>query len=414
MNHHRPRRILMVAEHFPFPPNGGAEMRNFQLLIGLAGTDDVTLLTFSPPELAEKRLERVRTMVARVHTVPRPCTASKWKRQTQLAALLTPFSYQQLHVRSRALQRAIDELSRQQQFEVVQVEASHLAHFRFGRDVPVILDEHNIEYELLRRTSMMERSPPRKLYNWTEYVKFRRAEVRAWRSVAGCVFTSERERALAASAAPGTPCGLVPNGVDPDYIRPVVTTSASKNIVFTGRQDYRPNRDAALYFARSIFPLILREHPDATLSVVGQLPPQDVLHLAGGAVEVTGQVPDVRPYLERAAVAVAPLRAGGGTRLKILEAMAAGKPVVSTSIGCEGLAVQPGEHLLVADSPELFAQHVNRLLSDRALAGEMGARGRRLIEARYTWGALVKQLRNFHSETLERRLIRRSFEASPS
>lgn len=378
-------------------------MRNFQLLSQLATEDDVTLLTFGGSDVDSRDVAALRRVAAEVHTVDPPGMAWRWKRQTQALAMLTPLPYQHLMFRSHALRRLIDGFSRERPFDLVQVEFSQLAQYDFGDSTPVVLDEHNIEYELLQRVSRVEASMVRKVYSGAEYLKVRRAEIRTWRRVAGCVFTSEREREIAAAVAPRTPCIVIANGVDVDFFQPAEAPARSENIVFTGTQDYRPNADAAAYFVRSILPLVLRERPGATFTIVGKDPPREVRELASAAVEVTGTVGDVRPHLAGAAVAVAPLRMGGGTRLKILEALAMGKAVVSTSIGCEGLNLRSGEHLLVADPPELFARRIVDLLSDRVAARALGESGRRFVEREHAWPTVAGRLREFHTEVLDRR-----------
>jgi glycosyltransferase involved in cell wall biosynthesis len=194
---------------------------------------------------------------------------------------------------------------------------------------------------------------------------------------------------------PTKPTVVVPNGVDLEHFQPTDRPRDPTSIVFTGSIDYRPNTDAVTYFVREIFPQIIQGHPDATFMVVGMRPPEQVKSLAGRNVIVTGQVPDVRPYLARASVVIAPLRMGSGTRLKLLGAMAMGAAVVSTTLGCEGLAVRGGEHLLVADQPHLFARDVVRLLNDPGLASELGRQGRALVEREYGWASAAQRLDEF-------------------
>jgi glycosyltransferase involved in cell wall biosynthesis len=209
------------------------------------------------------------------------------------------------------------------------------------------------------------------------------------------VITSERERAVISAYLPRKPTAAVLNGVDLDHFRPSVAPVDPSTILFTGSIDYRPNTDAVLYFAREIFPRILRAQRRATLMVVGMRPPPEITALAGPNIVITGAVADVRPYLQRATVVVAPLRMGSGTRLKLLEAMAMGKPVVSTALGAEGLAVEGGTHLLVADDPAAFAAEVVRLLDHPSLAAWMGRNGRDLVEREYGWEAAGERLDEF-------------------
>lgn len=179
----------------------------------------------------------------------------------------------------------------------------------------------------------------------------------------------------------------VPNGVDTEMFQQRGNREeVLGRIVFTGAMNYYPNVNAVLFFAQHCWPLIQAHAPDATWQIVGREPPAEIGALARlPGVQVTGSVPDVRPYLTEAAVALAPLQIGSGTRLKILEALAMGKALVSTSIGCEGIAVVPGKHLLIADQPETFASAVVELLNDPTKRHELGTAGRKLVETQYSW-----------------------------
>jgi glycosyltransferase involved in cell wall biosynthesis len=248
-----------------------------------------------------------------------------------------------------------------------------------------VLDEHNLEYEVFRRMSEGERSLPRRAFNRLEHARFKRFEQRWWQRVDGCLVTSEREQQVVIKAAPQTPVAIVPNGVDIDHFRPAPAGVHDGTVLFNGTLDYRPNVDAARHLVEDVWPLIRRSCPSARLVLVGRADPEEARRLAGPGIEVTGEVPDVRPYLERAAVVTVPVRIGGGTRFKVLEALAMGKAVVSTTLGSEGIAVRDGEHLLIADDAARFAASLLRLLERPAERESLGAAGRALIERGYSW-----------------------------
>jgi glycosyltransferase involved in cell wall biosynthesis len=257
----------------------------------------------------------------------------------------------------------------------------------------LIVDEHNLEFELHQRLAQVEPGLARKGFNWLEAVKLRREESRTWMKARACLVTSRREKAIVEAMSPQTLVEVIPNGVDIDYFSTQNASRVDRSaIVFTGRMNYRPNADAAVHFARDILPTVLRARADAVFYVVGSDPPPEVRALAGSNVVITGAVDDVRPFLNRAAVVVAPIRAGSGTRLKILEALAAVKAVVSTPLGCEGLDLQPGRHLVVADSREKFAAEVVRLLGDPGLAAELGAAGAARVSQAYGWATTLAPL----------------------
>ena len=405
MSHHsteNPRlRILQVSAQFPFPPRSGFETRVYQLARALASRHDVTLLSYVDSGRRDD-VERLRDHLS-VAVVEREPVSRSAKRMSQLvsAASRRPFAFRSVY--SPEMQQAIDELCSTRTFDVILVESSVLGAFSFPRGPRLVLDEHNIEYEVFARMHKSERSLPRRLFNRLEYTRFRRLERAWWRQVDGCAVTSEREAAIVRSHAPKTPLAVVPNGVDLDYFSPREAKPDPQSVVFNGVLDYRPNLDAAHFLADEIWPLVLERVPDARLSIVGRGEPADLRRLDRPGIVPTGEVPDLRPYLASAALVVVPIRMGGGTRLKVVEGLAMAKAMVTTSIGCEGVDVRDGEHLLVANAPDAFAAAVVGLLQDRTLAHALGAAGRARMEERYSWelagGRMEKLFRCVPSES---------------
>jgi polysaccharide biosynthesis protein PslH len=394
-------RILVMTPSVPFPPTWGFGMRVYQLLRHLARRHSVSLLTYATEQDAY-RVAAIEELGVGVHTVPPAHPEGGSMRRAQLAALLSPTSYQTRQLRTRAMQRALDRLLASETFDAIQVESSPMAGFALGARTPLILDEHNIEYELLYRIGREERSPIRKLYNWIEYKKLRREEHRCWQRSAACILTSPREEEILRAQLPAKSTLVVPNGVDVEYFRPSDVVPRPDSIVFTGLMRYRPNADAVVYFARDIFPLIRRTRPQATFTIVGSGVPPEVARLAGPGVTVTGWVPDVRPYIAQSTVFAVPLRMGSGTRLKVLEGLATGKAMVSTALGCEGIAVHDGEHLVIADDPADFAAAILRLFDERRLGADLGRQGRALVEQQYGWDSVVRPLDDFYADMIER------------
>lgn len=402
----------MVTPSLPYPPIWGAAMRNYQFLRHLAPRHQVTLLTYADGCRAGD-VATVEQLGIAVQTVPLGGQKVVAKRRAQLTTLFSPRSFEAGQYRTEALQRALDRLVATERFDLVQLEQSQLGGLVVRGGPPVVLDEHNVEYEVFARMFQQERAPLRKLFYGSEYLKLRGEERQLWRRVDGCVLTSEREQAILRRHEPRTVTAVVPNGVDVDYFRPDSALPDAERLVFTGLMGYRPNVDAAEWFVREVLPLVLRARPRATLYIVGAYPSAEVQRLAGPNVIVTGAVPDVRPYVARAAVGVVPILAGSGTRLKVLEGLAMGKALVSTTVGCEGIAVRPGEHLLVADAPAAFARQVLQLLDDRELAARLGGQGRALVEREYGWPALVQQLEAFHARLLGAPSVSQSLAALP-
>jgi glycosyltransferase involved in cell wall biosynthesis len=367
----------------------------YQFVRLLACRHSVSLLTYGDQDEAEK-VAAIKTLGVAVHIVPRTET-SKSKRLSQLSSLFSKVSYQRRSLHSPGMQERLDELLSREHFDVIQVESSQLGGLEFNSRTVLVLDEHNIEYELLHRMYLTEGSAIRKFYNWLEFKKFKREEVGTWRDVSGCVSTSTREEQIIRKAVPGVPTATIPNAVDTEYFHPSCDASIDEHaLVMTGLMHYRPNVDGALYFLQEIFPHILAARPKMVFYIVGAGAPAELKRLASPNVVVTDTVPDVRPYVHQSAVFVVPLRMGGGTRLKVLEGLSMEKAVVSTSVGCEGIDVTNGEHLLIADEPHEFARSVLKLACDQELAVKLGRQGRLLVERHYNWETVVARLETFY------------------
>jgi sugar transferase (PEP-CTERM/EpsH1 system associated) len=407
------RRILIVCPQAPAPPNGGFDLRVYHLACQLARRHLVTLLAYGSADDGRDWDGLARTLEG-VHRVPPLADRAAGRRlgalarrRRQLASLVRRSSFHLNVLRSDAMQAAIDGLVRTAGFDVIQVESSGMMCFEYLGDAPVVLDEHNVEYDLLRQVADVERSPLRRLFGRLEAAKALREERRAWTVVDGCVTTSAVDEAEIRRTCPSVRTAVVPNSVDTDHFTPAAVPVDQDSMVFVGRMDYRPNVDAVTWFALHVLPRVRRTRPAAVLTVVGDGAPASVRRLAGPGVVLTGRVEDVRPYVHSAGVVVTPLRAGGGTRLKVLEALSMAKPLVSTTVGVEGLDVAGGEHLLLADDPDEMADDVLRLMLDPALGARIGAAGRSLVVERYGWAAAAARLEAFHGEVMAAAVARR-------
>jgi len=258
-------------------------------------------------------------------------------------------------------------------------------------DAPVVLFEHNVEAAIWQRLARTESTAARRALLRLESRKVRRFEARACADADLTVAVSEADRAALAREAPTARLSAIPTGVDTEFFAPMDVPEIPARLVFVGSMDWYPNEDAVLHFIDAVLPLVRRQVPAVSLAVVGRNPsPRLAAAAARARVEVTGTVDDVRPHVARAAACVVPLRVGGGTRLKIFEALAMGKAVVSTSVGAEGLPLAPGEHYLRADEPGDFAAAVARALGEPALRTRLGAAGRALVTAHYSWTRIAR------------------------
>ena len=275
-----------------------------------------------------------------------------------------------------------------------------------GRQVPVLFNDQNAEWLLQRSAALVDLRQPRRwvrmLYSLAQWQRLRRYEAALVRAAALTTAVSP-EDADALSRLAGRPVRVVPNGIAVDTWRHVADAPPEQRVepntlLFTGKLDYRPNVDALCWFCTAVLPRVRIQHPAARLLVVGRDPVPAVRALAGPGVEVVGEVPEIQPYFARAAVYVIPMRMGSGARIKLLEAWAAGVPVVATTAGAAGLAGRADEHLLVADDPATLATQIGRLLVDPALAQRLAAAGRALVAARYDWSVIRPQLLACYSE----------------
>ncbi len=393
--------VLVIAARLPFPPRWGFATRVYHLTRQIAARHNVTLLTYAGSADAEN-VERLRQEFA-VEVVTRDHPSRRAKRAKQLRSLASRTPYDSLATYSGELQRLIDRVAAAQQVDVVQIESTLLSIFRLPKDALVIVDEHNIDYEYYDRMRENERSPLRRAFYRLEQLRFRRFEQRCWREVDGCVMTSEREAAEVRQVAPETPAIGVPNGVDVDYFHPSEEPVEPRTIVFNGTLDYRPNLDGAAFLVEQILPRLRERHPDVRVILVGRGSKADLENFSAPGVEVTGEVPDVRPYLAGAAVVAVPIRTGSGTRLKVVEGLAMGKPMVSTTLGCEGVDVRHEEHLLIADTAEAFAESLARLLDDPDYGEALGRAGRRKMVDEYSWAYAGELLESLYRRVVDAR-----------
>jgi len=388
-----------VGAWFPFPPRWGWAMRVYHLARQLAARHDVTVLTYgtSADRANVSQLEQENLAV---EIVARETPSRAARRKDQLASLVTRTPFEPYTTYSREMQDAIDRLVANRPFDVVQLESTLVWPFRFPSATRIVLDEHNVDYETYARMREGTRSPLRKAFYKVEEARVHRYEQEAWRRASGCVLTSAREEAMVNEAAPETPTAVVPNGVDTEYFRPGSSAVQPRTLVFNGVLDYRPNLDAALFLVEEVLPLVQSTHPDTRVAIVGRGGPDELSVFRRPHVEATGEVPDVRPYLEQAELVVVPILAGSGTRFKVVEGLAMEKPMVSTAVGCEGIGVENGRHLLVADTAEAFAAATVKLFDDPALAGSLGRDGRLFVEQEYSWDRAGERLQALYDEVL--------------
>lgn len=403
-------RILFLSGWFPYPPDNGARMRNYNLLRQLARRHEIALLSFVREDRVSKDGRRsvesfcqvLGTVLYRNAQISRP------------RALLSLFS-----TRPRSLLRnfnpqmavQVQEALHQHTFDLII--ASEIgpgmctAPYVLGLDgIPRVIED----LELLMMWNQIQAQN-----TWMGRVRLgvtcwkqRRYTAHLLRQIEGCTVASDQERALLQSIVPDfEPLAVIPNGLDLGLYEGDWGPSAPDTLIFPGALTYGANFSAMAFFLRAVFPLIRSQRPGVTLRITGRTDGVPLHHLpANDGVILTGYLEDVRPAVAQSQVCVAPLVTGGGTRLKILEAMVLGTPVVSTSRGAEGLEVTPGDDILIADEPAEFADAVVRLLGDPALRAKLAANGRRLVYEQYGWERVAKKLDRLLRQVVEKRRAR--------
>ncbi|MFN8580279.1 MAG: glycosyltransferase [Gemmatimonadaceae bacterium] len=383
--------ILWLKTELLHPVDKGGRIRTYQTLKALKERHRVTYLTLDDGTAAPDAAARASEYCHDLITVPfqQPSKGSASFFLDLATNLLSSLPYAVAKYRSAAMRAAIVSAVRERNVDLV------VCDFLFpspnlpsNLGVPIVLFQHNVEAAIWERHAKVAGNPVKRAYmtlQWKRMFAFERAECHRYDHV---IAVSDADAETMRLWYGANNVSAVPTGVDTDYFRP--TTDAAPHaheLVFTGSMDWMPNEDGVEWFAEAIFPLIRREEPDTTLSIVGRHPTPRVKavgqHNAG--VVVTGSVPDVRPFLARAAVFVVPLRVGGGTRLKIYEAMAMERCVVSTRIGAEGLPLRDGEEVVLADEPSQFASAVVRLLRDPERARRIGSAAADRVRREFSW-----------------------------
>jgi polysaccharide biosynthesis protein PslH len=317
---------------------------------------------------------------------------SRWlsRLRTLLYLLTWRSEARSLHV--RRLQEAITTITKEERFDLVHVSTPFLLYHEFPKGTCLVSDAHNVEYDNIQRAYREAGSPIRKLFYYLVYRTLRHDEIANIRKCNLLMATSDRDAALFRPHIPDKPIVVVPNGVDTDYFAPMDVPVEPHTLVFTGLMEYYPNEHGILYFLEKIFPLVLQQLPETRLYIVGANPSPRLTVHASKKVIVTGYVTDVRPFLARGEAVIIPLLIGGGTRLKALEAIAMKKPIVTTSIGCEGLDLTDGETALFADTPRAFADAVIRILNDPSLRTSLARRAGDEVLSKYRWQSVGDQL----------------------
>ena len=397
-------RILVLDEEFPFPPNTGKRIRSFSLISRLGKNHEVHYLAYGESgSLASRALDVVNLKTIAIADV-KPDKFGPLFYIRLAANLLSNLPYIVTSHYSELFKtefaKQVDKLNP----DLILCEWTPYAKFAEDlKNIPRVVSAHNVESRIWRRYHETEKNPAKKWYIARQVEKLERFEKEIFATFEG-IAVSQSDACEIQQLCPEARVEVVDNGVDLEYFNHQQQKLDENALVFVGSMDWRPNQDAVTYFVKEIFPLIRQKKPEAHAIFVGRKPPEFIRAYSDiDGIEVTGSVNDIRPYVHSSAVYIVPLRIGGGTRLKILDAMAMHKPIVSTVVGAEGLDVTDDENILLAKTTQSFADQVVRLMDDKALQEELANNGRALVEAKYGWDSLGVKLDNFLKEVVRSR-----------
>lgn len=384
-------RVLILDEEVPWPPNSGKRIRTWNLLRRLSRRHDLHLVTYGPiNKEAQAKLAQHCFTVTALDPLPPSEGPRFWARL--LSSVFSGYPYSVVKHFTGRMQRHISEVCKRQQFDLVHCEWIPYARYE-TRGIPRLIVAHNVESEILRRRANHDGGLIGSWFFGLQAKRMKAFEREAATKGAHVVAVSELDAETFRSYGVRN-VTIVPNGVDLDYFRPMPQVFQTDSLLFVGSLDWHANEDAVKDFAIRILPLIRSRNPNLTFQVVGRRPSNRLVtslqELQG--VQLIGEVPDVRPYMAQARAVVVPLRIGGGTRIKILEALAMGKPVISTSIGAEGLEIKNQRDYLLANTPEEFVTRIDALFANPEEQLRLGENGRALVEKLYGWDAAAEKL----------------------
>ena len=396
-------KVLWLAHAIPYPPRAGFLLRSYNLLRELARYQTVDLIAFVQepwvttlfPSL-EQGLKQSRAALGEfcrsITFLPIDHVARPFGKQlTALQALLNGTSYSGSWLISSDARRAIQQALQRDDYDLVHFDTIGLAPYReLAAGVPATLTHHNIESHMMARRAMSAGSPLSRAYFAHEARKLRQLELQTAASFAAHITCSALDSERLREIIPDVNAVVVPNGVDCEFFRSAGAPERPDSLVFVGTMNWYPNIAAMEFLLRDVWPALKRELPAVTLDIAGSNPPASLVQLGRAApgVSVHGYLPDVRPLLDSAALFVCPIRDGGGTKLKVLDAFAMRKCVVAHPVACEGIHVTPGKDVIFASTPQEFIGAVRAQLSDASRRAAVGAAARALVEREYSFSAI--------------------------
>ncbi len=374
-------KILMIFQFAPYPADLGPAKRNFPFFQENLKRHDVTVLSFGTAEEEKRMHDKFGDQCRIVYIDTKRLRVVNFLLRIWL--LLTGrSSYRRFY--SWKMQRAIDQLVQEEHFDLIHCCTTMLGYHRFPKHIPLVGDTHNVEHDAVYRAYTQTTSIVKPYYYW-EYLRIREEELKSCEQFDVMIATTQQDYKKFHAVMPDKNIHVIPNGVDLAFFQDQGVQEVKHSMVFTGLMSYYPNNHGILFFLDEIFPLILEKVPDATIMIVGAEPPKKLQRRASENITVTGFVDDVKPYFARGQVFVIPLKIGGGIRGKALEAMAMRRPIVSTTLGCEGINLKHEDSALFADTPQDFANAVIRMFNEPALRQRLTEKAFKNVVEGYSW-----------------------------
>jgi len=400
--------ILWLSSNVPYPPKGGALQRNYNLIKEMSKNNDIYLLAFNQKALLPKDIDvevavkKLKDYCKYIEVVPLPSDRSKLSKYLLLLkSLFTTKPYTVNWNISRQMGELVNNVTLEFKPDLIHYDTiGFTEYYNKTFKGPQTLNHHNIESAMMYRRYEKETNIFKRLYFYQEAIKIRNYEKKYCGLFEVNLTVSEDDESTLRKNIGTKDIEIIPNGVDTNYFYTKKNNIQTKSMIFAGGMGWYPNRDAMIYFAKEIWPLLKEQYNDIKMTVIGRKPPESLLKLSSldKNFSVTGFVDDVRPYLDNALIYVCPIRDGGGTRLKILDALSMGKPIVATSTAVEGIAVQNEKNVLIANTPDQFVRQIKRLIENKTLRDDLSKSGRELVEEYYDWVAIGNKMNNLYSK----------------
>jgi len=401
--------ILFLSTRSPYPLISGHSLRTYHILKGAAQSHNVTFVTFvqlPEHEFKKENLDHLKGFCKAVHPFEIPADLSRITFAKMLFLNLfssLPFVAQKYD--APLMRQKIREIIQTEHIDLVHVDMLPLAaYINEFENLPKLLVNHNVESVRLYRWFRTEPNPVKKVYLGIQWLKLKTFEQSAMNKFDGCVVVSELDRELLIKMGVKSRLFVVPNGTNTKFFKPNNGKVVENSVLWIGHMDVHTNKDAVLYFWKDIYPILKKKYPQVKMTFVGTAPPKEIADAAqeDPQVKATGFVDDIRPYIDEAAVMVVPIRIGSGTRLKILDAMAMGKAIVSTSVGCEGINVSDGKNIVIADNPEDFASKTIKLLKNPDTRINLERNAIELVKT-YDWNLIGEKQELVYKDVMSRR-----------